>query len=107
MELSCRYRPFNKDWDEKLKYIINNYKSYEVDTHTIKFKVLSGTSLFGVCKMYNTYTVWISNKDYAYGHLREFNGHHIPSENSYAPSKETMMLLFNLEKPFNYDEVYK
>jgi hypothetical protein len=108
MKLSCSNYEFNQDWDDKLKFLIENNTSYKVCAHKIVFKLKVKTYFFGLFKIYDTYSVWTSKRDCAYGRLSEFNGKGIiPDEHVFAPSEDTMKLLYALESPFDYDRIYK
>jgi hypothetical protein len=80
-------RPFNKDWDTLLNEILDNNTELKVGKYTAEYK-------FEGC----TYSIWISNRWYAYAHLNAVNGNTLYSCLEFRPKFKTMLRLFELTK---------
>lgn len=94
----CNYlKPFSQEWDSLLNQILDKYTYCSVDRYTIKFKVPKGKFL-GIFTTYNTYVVWIANKDCSYGTLHFKNSTKVPRFEEYSPNQKTLDRLYEVEK---------
>lgn len=104
MELSCHLKEYSEEWDKKLNLILDKgvfVKNEDCDK-TLTFQLTTIT-----CKKrlwwsvkeeeVETYRVWISNKDCAYGTLYYFNDKSIPASLEVSPSQVTMQRLYEFE----------
>ena len=96
MNLVNDQRPYSKEWDDLLKYILLNHVSVNRKVHTIEFKVLTKRS-FMFWKSYTTYEVWTANKSCTYANLYRINGSSVGRANEFAPSQEAMQMLYKVE----------
>lgn len=113
MKVSCYLHKFDERWDKKLKQLIDEGLVTEVNKHTVKFKLKSGTKIIRrwfVKKEVDTfdyYTVWVSNKSCAYGRLCKINDDLVPDYFSFSASKEVLSELFELETKLRHPMILK
>ena len=94
MEIKCTSYAYSQEWDDLLKYLLDNYKSIEIKQNTVVFRVPIGSYFFGALTKYKTYSVWIENRSSAFGFLYTVNGNESGVRN--AASTETLARLSNL-----------
>lgn len=111
-QLSCHNYKYSVDWDIKLNYILKNYtKVSRKNKYQLMLKVPSGSVCFGLVQKFDTYTVWVGNRNCAYGYLCELNGRVVPDELYRSPSMETLQYLYTVDVgcvgSTAYDQFYK
>lgn len=81
--------PFNADWDAQLIKLMDEGKVISANRYRVTF------SLHG-----QSYSVWVSNRWYSYGHLDEVNDQCVPKCLQYRPRFRTMRRLNQLHGKF-------
>lgn len=87
-------RPFNKEWDILLNKILDNDSELKVGKHTAEYE------FEGI-----VYSIWISNRWYAYAHLNAFNGDTVGSCLEFRPKFKTMLRLYDVTKQKQTDAI--
>lgn len=87
-------KPFNKEWDTLLNKILDNGMELKVGKHTVEYN-------FEGC----VYSIWISNRWYAYANLNAFNGNTLESCLEFRPKFKTMQRLYEVTKQKQTDAI--
>lgn len=88
--------PLSKQWDTRLDTLLETGTLVELRDHVIELKNDKG----------DVYSVWVSNKFYAYGHLYRKNGEYVSEQARRRPSYKTQVKLSNYVDKI-VEEVYK